>query len=201
MSSASPPRTSPTTRRSGRIRSAARTSSRTATAPAPSAFAGRASSRTTCGCGSRSSAVSSIVTMRSTRVDRPRQRVAARRLARARSRPRRRCSNPPAPSLRGTRRRPRRQAEGVERDVAAPRTGGSSGTDRRARAAAAPRAGASRRRGGRRPSATRGRAASPSGAMTRSPTRTIVSASSVARSTRSEPAVAARRRRGPGRSP
>ena len=40
MSKASPPRTSPTTSRSGRIRSAARTSSRTLTAPAPSAFAG-----------------------------------------------------------------------------------------------------------------------------------------------------------------
>ena len=65
MSSASPPRTSPTTTRSGRIRSAARTSARTLTSPAPSAFAGRASSRTTCGCASRSSAVSSMVTMRS----------------------------------------------------------------------------------------------------------------------------------------
>ena len=35
------------------------------TPPAPSAFGGRASSRTTCGCASRSSAVSSMVTMRS----------------------------------------------------------------------------------------------------------------------------------------
>ncbi len=69
MSSASPPRTSPTTSRSGRIRNAARTSSRTDTPPAPSALAGRASSRTTWGCASRSSAVSSIVTMRSSRVD------------------------------------------------------------------------------------------------------------------------------------
>ena len=65
MSSASAPRTSPTTMRSGRIRSAARTSSRTATPPTPSAFGGRASSRTTCGWPSRSSAVSSMVTIRS----------------------------------------------------------------------------------------------------------------------------------------
>ena len=65
MSSASPPRTSPTTSRSGRMRSAARTSARTVTPPAPSAFGGRASSRTTCGCASRSSAVSSMVTTRS----------------------------------------------------------------------------------------------------------------------------------------
>ena len=84
MSNASPPRTSPTTSRSGRIRSAARTSSRTLTAPAPSALAGRASSRTTCGWPSRSSAVSSIVTMRSAGIDRPRERVRARGLARAR---------------------------------------------------------------------------------------------------------------------
>ncbi len=65
MSRASPARTSPTTSRSGRMRSAARTSARTVTPPAPSALGGRASSRTTCGCASRSSAVSSMVTMRS----------------------------------------------------------------------------------------------------------------------------------------
>ena len=51
--------------RSGRIRSAVRTRARTLTAPAPSAFGGRASRRTTCGWTSRSSAVSSMVTTRS----------------------------------------------------------------------------------------------------------------------------------------
>ncbi len=65
MSSASPPRTSPTTMRSGRMRSALRTSCRIVTSPRPSRFAGRDSSRTTCGWRSRSSAASSIVTTRS----------------------------------------------------------------------------------------------------------------------------------------
>ena len=65
MSSASGPRTSPTTIRSGRIRSALRTSRRIVTSPRPSRFGGRASSRTTCGWRSRSSAASSIVTTRS----------------------------------------------------------------------------------------------------------------------------------------
>ena len=65
MSSASAPRTSPTTIRSGRIRSALRTSWRIVTSPRPSRFAGRASSRTTCRWRSRSSAASSIVTIRS----------------------------------------------------------------------------------------------------------------------------------------
>ena len=51
MSSASAPRTSPTTSRSGRSRSAARTSERTVTSPTPSTDGGRASSRTTCGRG------------------------------------------------------------------------------------------------------------------------------------------------------
>ncbi len=51
MSSASGPRTSPTTMRSGRMRRALRTSSRMRTSPAPSALAGRASSRTTCSPG------------------------------------------------------------------------------------------------------------------------------------------------------
>ena len=48
-SSASGPRTSPTISRSGRIRSALRTSRRIVTSPRPSRFGGRASSRTTCG--------------------------------------------------------------------------------------------------------------------------------------------------------
>ena len=65
MSSASPPRTSPTTIRSGRIRSAFRTSARSVTSPRPSTLGGRLSSRATCGCGRRSSAASSTVTIRS----------------------------------------------------------------------------------------------------------------------------------------
>ena len=65
MSSASAPRTSPTTIRSGRIRSEFRTRSRIETWPLPSMFGGRDSRRTTCGCWSLSSAASSIVTMRS----------------------------------------------------------------------------------------------------------------------------------------
>ena len=65
MSSASAPRTSPTTIRSGRIRSAFFTSRRIVTSPRPSRFGGRASSRRTCGWRSRSSAASSIVTTRS----------------------------------------------------------------------------------------------------------------------------------------
>src|SRR5439155_17247215 len=65
MSSASAPRTSPTTIRSGRMRKALRTSSRARTSPLPSMLAGRLSSRTTWRCCSRSSAASSMVTMRS----------------------------------------------------------------------------------------------------------------------------------------
>ncbi len=65
MSSASAPRTSPTTMRSGRIRSALRTSCLIVTSPRPSRLAGRASSLTTCRCRSLSSAASSIVTIRS----------------------------------------------------------------------------------------------------------------------------------------
>ena len=65
MSSASGPRTSPTTIRSGRMRSALRTSVRIVTSPRPSRPGGRASSRTTWRWRSRSSAASSIVTMRS----------------------------------------------------------------------------------------------------------------------------------------
>ncbi len=61
----SAPRHSPTTNRSGRIRSASRTSRSSPIAPVPSADACRASSPTTCGCSIRSSAVSSTVTIRS----------------------------------------------------------------------------------------------------------------------------------------
>ena len=48
MSSASSPRTSPTTMRSGRIRRALIMSCRCRTAPLPSTFGGRVSSRATC---------------------------------------------------------------------------------------------------------------------------------------------------------
>ena len=67
MSSASAPRTSPTMMRSGRMRSALRTSWRMVTSPLPSTFGGRLSRRSTCGCWSRSSAASSIVMIRSAR--------------------------------------------------------------------------------------------------------------------------------------
>ena len=78
MSRASPPRTSPTMIRSGRIRSAFLTRSRTVTSPLPSTLAGRASNETTCGLPKRSSAASSMVTNRSssgTNVDRTPSRV------------------------------------------------------------------------------------------------------------------------------
>ena len=65
MSSASSPRTSPTTMRSGRIRRALTTSWRWRIAPLPSTLAGRVSRRATCSWCSCSSAASSIVTMRS----------------------------------------------------------------------------------------------------------------------------------------
>ena len=81
MSSASPPRTSPTTRRSGRMRSALRTSSRMPTSPVPSRLAPRASRRATCGRSMRSSAASSTVTIRSLGVDARRERPEQRRLA------------------------------------------------------------------------------------------------------------------------
>ncbi len=64
-STASPPRHSPTTIRSGRMRSAFRTSARMGMAPRPSMLGGRLSSRTTWGIGRRSSAASSMVTIRS----------------------------------------------------------------------------------------------------------------------------------------
>src|SRR6478735_8173682 len=65
MSSDSPPRTSPTTMRSGRMRRELRTRSRMVTWPLPSTLAGRDSSRITWFCWSWSSAESSMVTMRS----------------------------------------------------------------------------------------------------------------------------------------
>ena len=64
-STASPPRTSPTMIRSGRIRSAFFSRSRIFTSPLPSAEGARVSSRTTCGCRRLNSAASSRVTMRS----------------------------------------------------------------------------------------------------------------------------------------
>lgn len=65
MSRASAPRTSPTMMRSGRMRRALRSSSRTDTAPLPSTLGGRASRATTCGLPNRSSAASSMVMRRS----------------------------------------------------------------------------------------------------------------------------------------
>ena len=85
MSSASSPRTSPTMMRSGRIRSALITRSRWRTAPLPSMFGGRVSSRTTWRCRSMSSAASSIVTIRSSFGDEAGQHVEQRRLAGARA--------------------------------------------------------------------------------------------------------------------
>ena len=65
MSRASPPRHSPTTTRSGRMRRALRTRSRMVTWPLPSMFGGRASIASTCSWLSWSSLASSMVTMRS----------------------------------------------------------------------------------------------------------------------------------------
>ena len=65
MSSASPPRASPTMIRSGRMRSAFRTRSRIETSPLPSRFAGRCSMESTWSWLSCSSAASSMVTIRS----------------------------------------------------------------------------------------------------------------------------------------
>lgn len=66
-STTSEPRTSPTTRRSGRILSACRTRSRRPTSPAPSRLGGRVSRRTTWGWRGRSSAESSTRRRRSPR--------------------------------------------------------------------------------------------------------------------------------------
>ena len=65
MSSASPPRHSPTMMRSGRIRRQLLTSSRIGTAPLPSTLGGLDSSCIQCGCWSWSSAASSQVINRS----------------------------------------------------------------------------------------------------------------------------------------
>ncbi len=65
MSAVSGPRHSPMMSRSGRMRSAFFTRSRSATAPPPSGSAGSASILATCRCCSCNSAVSSIVTTRS----------------------------------------------------------------------------------------------------------------------------------------
>ena len=61
----SSPRVSPTMMRSGRIRSAFRRQSRWVTAPLPSTLGGRLSMRPTWVCWSCSSAVSSMVRIRS----------------------------------------------------------------------------------------------------------------------------------------
>ncbi len=65
MSSASPPRHSPTMMRSGRMWSALRSRSRVVISPDPSRLAGRASSVMTCSWRSWSSAASSMVMIRS----------------------------------------------------------------------------------------------------------------------------------------
>ena len=65
MSIASAPRTSPTRMRSGRMRSALRTSMRVVTSPLPKASGSRVSRRTTWASRSLSSAESSMVTTRS----------------------------------------------------------------------------------------------------------------------------------------
>ena len=85
-SSASAPRTSPITIRSGRIRSALRSRSRIVTSPDPRSPAGRLSSRTTCGWRRRSSAASSIVITRSPGSMKRGERVEQGRLARSRCR-------------------------------------------------------------------------------------------------------------------
>ena len=74
----SAPRTSPTTRRSGRIRRAWRTRSTRVTSPRPSTLAARPCSRTTCGWSTASSRTSSTRTTRSwagTSASRPPSRV------------------------------------------------------------------------------------------------------------------------------
>ena len=65
MSSAAASRISPTTMRSGRMRSELRTRSRILTSPLPSMFGGRDSRRSTCSWCSCSSAASSMVMTRS----------------------------------------------------------------------------------------------------------------------------------------
>lgn len=65
MSEASAPRTSPTTIRSGRIRSEFRTKSRIEICPFPSILGGRDSNETILSWSSLSSAASSMVTIRS----------------------------------------------------------------------------------------------------------------------------------------
>ena len=65
ISRASGPRHSPTTKRSGRIRSALISRSRSVTDPSPSMFGGRVSRRTVCGKPKDNSAASSSVITRS----------------------------------------------------------------------------------------------------------------------------------------
>ena len=79
--STSGPRTSPTTRRSGRNRSAVRTSCSREIGAGPSGVGGRASSRTRWSAAGRSSTVSSMVTMRSPRRAAPERGVEQRGLA------------------------------------------------------------------------------------------------------------------------
>ena len=157
MSSASPPRTSPTMSRSGRIRSAARTSSRTDTRAHPF------------GVG-RSCLEPHDVRLRQAQLrgfldgD---DALGRRRLARASALHNVVLPAPVAPTTSTF--QPARtiasvnlvhvvaDPERVQTRHRARRSAGSSGTDRRARAAAGSRATGTRRRGGRRPSVTRDR--------------------------------------------
>ena len=173
MSSASPPRTSPTTMRSGRIRSAVRTRSRTVTAPAPSAFGGRGLEPHDVrlrepelgGLLDGDDALARRSIARGERVQQRRlARRSCRRTRRCSTRPRtahaqeRRptcASSPNAPS--GTARAPKRR---MVRHGPSMRERRDHGVEPRAVGETA-----------RRPSATTGRAAGPSGATTRSTRR------------------------------
>ena len=85
MSRASPPRHSPTMIRSGRMRRAFFTRSRIVYSPAPSMLGGFVSSVTTCSWCSRSSVVSSMVTIRSLKGMKLLRTLSMRRLAGARA--------------------------------------------------------------------------------------------------------------------
>ena len=170
--------------RSGRMRNAVRTRSRTGTAPAPSALGGRASSRTTCGWTSRSSAVSSIVMMRSVAVDRRRTSRSAAWSCPSSSLPTRARSSRPRRPTAGTPPPRGRRGELLERNGTRPEP-----SDRHARAVDRERAGSPRATGTRpsRRASTIGEARSsrsPSGAMIRSTMR-MVPASSSTNGTRS----------------
>ena len=153
------PRTSPTTSRSGRSRSAVRTSSSREIGRMPSGVAGRASRRTTCVLVGCSSAVSSSTMMRSTGLREAEQRREQRRLAA------RRCAadDDVAPGAQhvGEQLDDPRRCERLEREG---RAGGSAGSTRprhRRRPDRRPRTPVTRRAAGRRRSGWCGRGAAP----------------------------------------